>query len=258
MPTCGTLQAQEVAVDEGGELQGDDLAGVETTMSRLGRRGGRWLALLLAGLLVLGAVTWLLDELAFRGRASDLEAAVGERAAAVHLVRATGCDGQRRSGSAFVVSTPTGPALVTNRHVVEASDLVAVRSVTDGIAREVASLRLSDAADVAVLEVADPATLPAPLSIGGGVAEGDEVRLLGFPAARPWTTAGTVAAVGRDRLALDLRVAPGASGSPVVDADAVVVAQVFARTPEGTGVATPAGLLADAIRDAAPAPLGCD
>lgn len=236
---------------------GDDLDGVETAMSRLGSSGARWIAAVLALVLIVPAGAWLLDELSFRARGDEVEEALGELAGAVHLVRAVGCDGGQRSGSAFVATTSDGTVLVTNRHVVEDARALSVRSVTSGVAVEVVGVRLAAGPDVAVLEVADDQPLPAPLSLGDRPRDGDVVRLLGFPAARPFVTSGEVVATAPERVVLDLRVEPGASGSPVVTDDGTVVAQVFARTDEGRGIATPAGVVTAALRSAEPAPLGC-
>lgn len=235
----------------------DDLDGVETTMSRLGSSGARWIAAVLAIVLVVPVGGWLLDELSFRQRGGEIEEALGELAGAVHLVRASGCDGSQRSGSAFVATTDDGLVLVTNRHVVESVGALSVRSVTSGVAVEVTGVRLADGPDVAVLEVAAGTDLPEPLSLGDRPREGDTVRLLGFPAARPFTTTGEVSSVAPERVLLDLDVDPGASGSPVVAEDGTVVAQVYARTEDGRGVATSAPTVSDAIRASQPAPLGC-
>lgn len=237
--------------------RGDDLEGVETIMSRLASRGARWIAAALALVLVVPVGGWLLDELTFRARGGDIEEALGELAGAVHLVRAVGCDGGQRSGSAFVATAAEGLVLVTNRHVVEDVRALSVRSVTSGVAVEVVGVRLADGPDVAVLEVAGGQTLPDPLSLGDRPQAGDVVRLLGFPAARPFVTSGEVGEVAPAQVLLDLRVEPGASGSPVVSDDGTVVAQVFARTSDGRGIATPAAVVTDAMRSAESAPLGC-
>jgi V8-like Glu-specific endopeptidase len=85
---------------------------------------------------------------------------------------------------------------------------------------------------------------------------GDPLRLVGFPAARPFTTLGTVAAVTDRELLVSLPTEPGASGSPLVAADGTVVGQIFARTVDGQGLATPIVRLLAAAREAVPA-RGC-
>jgi S1-C subfamily serine protease len=222
-----------------------------------------WLVGVIVVALIVPAGAFLADEFDFRRSADavvatlDGELAGADAARTVLLVRSLGCSGRAGSGTAFVIDTPDGPVLLTNRHVVEGARTVGVRALDGGTEVRVAEVRLSATADVAVLEVADPAALPPPLALRGATpALGDEVRLVGFPAATPFTAAGTVDAVEGSRLLLDLEVAPGASGSPVVAADGHVVGQVFAIAADGRGVATPAAQLRSAIADATPAP-GC-
>jgi S1-C subfamily serine protease len=247
----------------GGADDPDDLVGFTTPLGRLLRSTRTWLAALVAVALVVPAGAFLADELAFR-RSSDAVVATleGERVGAaaagtVLLVRAIDCGGAASSGTAFVVATGTGPALLTNRHVVAGSRTVGVRSLEGDTTTRVTGVRLSPSADVAVLEVADPAALPPPLALASAPARaGERVRLVGFPAATPFTDAGTVTAVAADRLVLDLEVAAGASGSPVVADDGRVVGQIHSVSRDGAGIATPARRLPDAISDAVPAP-GC-
>jgi S1-C subfamily serine protease len=224
----------------------------------------RMLAAVVAVAMLLPAGMWLSDELGFR-RASDavvetLEGVIEGSAAAdtVLLVRSVGCrPGTSSSGSAFVIETDDGPALLTNRHVVDDALQVGVRPLDGSSNIEIVGVRVSDRADVAVLEVADPDALPPPLALHGGPPEvGTPVRLIGFPAATPLTTTGTVADVTPSRLLLDLQVDPGASGSPVVDDEGRVVGQVYAVTDGGQGLATPADILVEATRDTRP-PAGC-
>jgi S1-C subfamily serine protease len=239
----------------------DDLAGFSSPMTRLLSTARTWLAALVALALVVPAGAWLVDELDFRRSADAVVATLeGDRAGAeaagtVLLVRAVGCDGRSSSGTAFVVETAAGPALLTNRHVVEAARTVGVRALDGDTSLRVTGVRLSSSADVAVLEVDDPGALPPAVALGrdaGGA--GDAVRLVGFPAATPFTAAGRIVEVAADRLLLEIEVAPGASGSPVVAEDGLVVGQVHAVTADGLGVATPAGRLAPAIEDARPSP----
>jgi S1-C subfamily serine protease len=241
----------------------DDLAGVRSPMQRLVRSTRTWLAIVVVVALVVPAVAFLGDELDFRRSSAEVVATLeGERrgtaaAETVLLVRAVGCSGRNATGTAFVVDTDDGPALLTNRHVVDDARTVGVRWLDGATGVRVVGVRLSRSADVAVLEVDDPEALPPALTLAtSDPGAGTTVRLVGFPAARPFTDAGSVADVDGSRLLLDVDVAPGASGSPVVDERGAVVGQVFAVTAEGLGVATPATRLLTATADAEPA-TGC-
>lgn len=241
----------------------DDLAGFSSPMTRLLSSARTWLAAVVVAALIVPAGGFLADEFVFRRSADAVvatlegELAGADAAGTVLLVRAVGCDGRRSSGTAFVVDTERGPALLTNRHVVESSQRVGVRALDGSSQIRVTGVRISSSADVAVLELADASALPPALALAPGpYAEGDAVRLIGFPAATPFTAAGRIDEVTTARLLLEVEVAPGASGSPVVAEDGRVVGQVAAVTDDGRGVATPAARLPTAIADAVPAP-GC-
>jgi S1-C subfamily serine protease len=239
----------------------DDLTGVRTPLARFLATSKRWLALAVALALLLPTTAWLLGELEFRRSGSavveTLEGALrGEDVAdTILLVRTTGCTPTRSgSGSAFVLDVGDGPVVVTNRHVVDGARRVGVRNLDGTSTLQVARVLVSDGADVAVLEVTDPSVLPPALRLAPAVAAvGQDVRLIGFPAAQPFTTEGTVVEADPSGLLLELEVVPGASGSPVVDDEGLVVGQVYAVTADGLGVATPAEGLRRAIEDARPA-----
>lgn len=256
-------EAAEGAPEQGADTLppvDDDLEALRVQRSRRTRRRTRWLAALLAVALLIPTGRWAIDELRFRmSGAAVVETLEGERSGAaladtVLLVRAAGCQPQSSSsGSAFVLSTPEGPRLVTNRHVVENTRRVGVSSLDASLTLEVTDVEVSEVADLAVLHVADDVRLPPALALAGDpAAPGERVRLIGFPAARPFTTAGEVAEVGGGQLLLDLQVDRGASGSPVVTEDGLVVGQVHSVTSEGQGVATPAARLPGALRQLTP------
>lgn len=241
----------------------DDLAGFRSPMTRLLSSARTWLAIVVVVAMVVPAAAFLGDEFAFRRSADAVvatlegELAGADAASAVLLVRAVDCDGRASSGTAFVVDGGDGPSLVTNRHVVESSRTVGVRALDGSTELVVTGVRTSTSADVAVLEVADRAALPPALALRTRPPDlGAPVRLVGFPAATPFTAEGQVAGVSGARLLLEIEVAAGSSGSPVVAGDGAVVGQIFAVTADGAGVATPAGQLLAAIAGAAPDP-GC-
>ena len=246
--------------DAGDGFDPDSLEGLETSMSRfLGP--GRWIvALVLAVALVFPVGGWLLDELAFRGSGDAVEEELGDSAFladAVVLVRSIDCGGAISTGSAFALEIDDEVVLVTNRHVVDGARTIGVRPLDGGPSVRVETHGLSDLADVAVLELGDGAQLPGPLPTGSEAANGDEVRIIGFPGGRAATTTGPVALARAERMVLDLQVDPGASGSPVLDDEGHVVGQVFARTSDGAGVATPLSRLIEAATQVSPADATC-
>lgn len=186
------------------------------------------------------------DRVADRLEESDLDAALVE---AVLLVRATQCTAAGiGSGTAFATTLGGEPVLVTNRHVVDDARTVGVQRLDGGPGPRITSWQLAAGADVAVLRTEDGGALPVLLSLARDEAEvGAEVITVGFPNAMPFTTAGTVSDADDRRLDLDLRVEPGASGSPVLGSDGRVVGQVYARTNAGRGIATSLPALRQAL-----------
>lgn len=187
---------------------------------------------------------------------ADIDAALVD---AVLLVRATRCGAAGiGSGTAFATTLDGEPVLVTNRHVVDDARTVGVQRLGGGPGPRVTSWQLAAGADVAVLHLADDATLPMLLSLAREEpAVGAEVVTVGFPNAMPFTTTGTITAADARRLDLGLRVEPGASGSPVLGPDGRVVGQVHSRTEDGNGVATALSALRDAMANLGEGRTGC-
>ena len=226
----------------------------DTPLTRLRERGGRVIAVLLAVFLVLPAGAWLVDSIVFNRQGARVADAVPELADAVALVTRLGCDGSSGTGSGFAIDLDGRPALVTNRHVVLGAASVGLRALDGGPGPLVTEVLVAPRQDVAVLLLDEP--LGSTLGLGTAPGVGDRVRVVGFPGARPITTAGQVQEAGSDRVVLDFEVGPGSSGAPVVDEGGVVVAQVVARRSDGAGVATAAPAVADGIASVVPAP-GC-
>lgn len=232
------------------EEEHDDLDGFETSMSRFSRRIRTWLVVVVAISLVVPLGGWLIDELAFRRSGADVAEQLGDDAAladAVMLVRSIGCDGRVSTGSGFLTEVDGTSVVVTNRHVVEGARTVGLRALEGGASTTATGYRLAGNADVAVLELDAMPEGGLALPLGASPRVGQDVRVVGFPAARPYTTAGTVVEDRGGQLLLELAVAPGTSGSPVVDDDGAVVGQVFARTGDGDGVATSGDALRTAV-----------
>lgn len=233
----------------------DDLDGYRTSTMRVLGRFRLLLGLLVAVAMLIPAGGWVLDRIATRAATDDVLEALGDDvdlAASFRLVRSVDCLGRATSGSAFALEVAGETVLVTNRHVVDEARSSVVQPLDAGSGAQVTGVRLARSADVAVLEVADEA-LPPPLRAGPEARIGQPVISVGFPGARPTFREGRVDRVEAARLVLGLEVAGGASGSPVLDQDGRVVGQVFARTSDGRGLATPIGLLQAAIAEAAPA-----
>lgn len=225
-----------------------------TPMTQLVERGGRVLAVLLAILLVVPAGAWLVETVSFNREGAEVAEAVPELADAVALVQRLGCDGTSGTGSGFAITHDGQPALVTNRHVVLDAAQVGLRTLAGGPGPEVTRVLVSPDEDVAVLVLSE--ALGSTLGLGDAPRTGDEVRLVGFPGARPITTPGAVQDSSRNRIALDFAVGPGSSGAPLVDDRGTVVAQVVARRTDGSGIAIPAPAVTDAIASVVEAP-GC-
>lgn len=238
----------------------DSLEGFETPRMRILRQLRNVVAVVVALALLLPSGRWLWDELGFRASRDDIAAELGPDAGlvdALWLVRAFGCDGRVSSGSGFTLSTDGGPVIVTNRHVVAESARVSVRPLAGGPTVNVDDYRLSVSADVAVLELpaatdGDGEATVAALSTAIDPVTGDEVRVVGFPGGRPTLTDGSVRASDGRRVEVAVPTAPGASGSPVLDATGGVVAQIFARSSDGAGIATSSTALRQAVADAVP------
>lgn len=235
----------------------DDLEGYLTPTRRFLERSKGVLGVVLALALIVPLGAGLLRVLVFDRAgdrvveelaAEDLDVALAE---SVLRVGGTSCGASGSvSGTAFALRVDGRDLLVTNRHVVDDVGSLGVRPLDGGPGMPVGSWRLSNSADVAVLELEDPGQMPATLPIADrDPVVGDRVRTVGFPSGMPFTTAGEVARIDAGRVQFDMRVDPGASGSPVVDRQGVVIAQVFGRTETGRGVGTPAGTLRSALDD---------
>lgn len=244
----------------------DDLRGHLTPMRRFLERVKGPLGVVLAVLLVIplgaGLLQWLVFDRAgdrVVDQLADADQLDVELVRSVLLVAASPCTGAgSTSGTAFALDVDGEPRLVTNRHVVEEVGVVGLRELGGGPGPRVTSWRLSSHADVAELILEDPAAMPPALAMAAGGADvGDPVRTVGFPAGLPYTTEGPVARLAGNLAWLDMQVAPGASGSPVLDASGAVVAQVFGRTTDGRGVATRAGTVRAALDALGASRSGC-
>jgi serine protease Do len=159
-------------------------------------------------------------------------------------------DGEGRGSG--VIWHPDG-LLATNAHVVTAPRHI-VR-LADGRELEGRVLVRDERRDVALLDVEMP--LPTlPIGDPGALRPGSLVLALGHP----WgvtnaLSMGVVHAVSRDRrgapryIAADVRLAPGNSGGPLVDAAGRVIG-MNAMIVGGLGVAIPVNVIGRVVRDA--------
>ncbi len=166
-------------------------------------------------------------------------------------VRNLGC-GRVVTGSAVAID---GDLLVTNRHVVEGADALEV-TTWDGTTMTVAVARAATTHDIAVAEVGGELPNVAPVA-AADPEPGDRVLVAGYPGGGGLSLEeGRMVARTSDRLfgadagalALDVEVAPGSSGGPVLDRDGQLVGVIYALAVEGgRGFAVPVTALQDAL-----------
>ncbi len=178
-------------------------------------------------------------------------------------------DSSRESGTGFNV-LPNG-LVVTNRHVVRKPDGMQAQRIAvafDGTAGQWRRARIeivSETDELAFLRITTPGTYPTVLGIarsGGATRIGAPVAILGYPLGtgtvgmngdintlRPTATlsVGTVSKVLDETVQLDAFAAQGSSGSPLFDADGLVIGVIYGGATESVGrivYAVPSGRLA--------------
>lgn len=232
----------------------------ESAFTRFVDRTRVWLVALVAIAMVVPAIGAFTSRLPFQRAGDEVAEALAatgddELLDAVLLVETATCGGSSSTGTAFLTVLDGAVVLVTNAHVVDDARSVAVQTL-DGERRAAATgVALARDADVAaILLDVDPRDLGTPIPLGEDASPGTPVRTVGFPRSLPATSTGVVldtrrAGNGVAAIQASTETEPGASGSPIVDPDGVVVAQVFARTANGDAVATASSSIADALRD---------
>lgn len=166
-------------------------------------------------------------------------------------VELAGRDGDGRGSG--VIWHPDG-LIATNAHVATAPRY-AIR-LGDGREVEGRVLVRDERRDVALVDIELPALPTLPLGEPGALRAGSIVLALGHP----WgvtnaMSLGVVHAVSRDRrgapryIAADVRLAPGNSGGPLVDAAGRVVG-LNAMVVGGLGVAIPVNVVERVVREA--------
>jgi len=213
-----------------------------------------------AALVVIAAVAYVVNG---RMRAGNPQHVADLASRSVYLVAVEHAGGRRLVGTAFAIDA-TG-TLATNAHVAAALDMGgadpsdgdrAMAILSDAFdAREIAAVRLhpdwrpgSVSHDVAVLELRQPvSTVPLTLGATSDVQQltrGVPLTTFGFPALstdplrpRGRLLTDVLSDVRLPYLEVGLGIAPGTSGSPIFDANGVVVALVvsgdFVQGPPG-------------------------
>jgi serine protease Do len=140
--------------------------------------------------------------------------------------------GRGPAGAAGVAWRPD--AIVTNHHVVAGARRVLRVLTADGHTHAARVLAFSRQVDLALLEVAGADLVPAPIGRSAHLRVGELVFAVGHPWGQPWVvTAGVVSALSTLPLSghagpgsyirSDVRLAPGNSGGPLLDARGEVV-----------------------------------
>jgi serine protease Do len=164
----------------------------------------------------------------------DAHASLGLGAEALDRVRPAivRVRGRGPAGAGGVVWRPD--TVVTNHHVIAGAGQ-ALRVVgVDGRAHAARVLETSPRLDLALLEVPGADLLPAPIGRSAGLRVGALVFAVGHPWGQPWVvTAGVVSGLGAvpapgrtepgSYIRSDVRLAPGNSGGPLLDARGEVV-----------------------------------
>jgi 2-alkenal reductase len=168
----------------------------------------------------------------------------------VHIAASTGAPGEGGTGTGWVLDTEGH--IVTNNHVVEGADRIAVR-FADGEIVEAELLGADADSDLAVLQVDVPADWLQPVVLG----DSDKLRVgqmaiaIGNPFGFEQTmTTGIVSALGRSvrqesgfslpqLIQTDAAINPGNSGGPLLDSRGRVIGVttlIYSRSGSNSGV----------------------
>ena len=197
--------------------------------------------------------------------ATRLAAAIGPAVVNINTLLDALEGGGRAAGTGMIVSR--NGEIVTNNHVVEGADSVAVTIRGRGT-YPAAVIGTDPGADIAVLRVSGLSGLPA-VRFGNSahVAAGDQVLAIGNAlglGGSPTVSQGIISATGRaitatdqtganperlhGLLQTDAPIAPGNSGGPLVDAAGTVIGMDTAAASAGTGASLGFAIPASTIR----------
>jgi S1-C subfamily serine protease len=190
--------------------------------------------------------------------AADADAAQRTAVRASVRVRSTGCESVE-TGSGFALDEHV---LVTNAHVVAGAVRLQV-DTWDGHQLAVTGSVAATVADLAVIRTREALPVTVPLA-GTDPAAGEAVTVVGYPRGEALTrAAGSVTGLVDDPLGtssarslqLEVQVAPGSSGSAVVDGSGAVVGVVYAGATTGEhAYAVPVSVLREVLDTSAAAP----
>jgi len=180
-------------------------------------------------------------------------ASVERRAQRVTVrVRSLGCE-QFGLGSGFVLADGV---VVTNRHVIEQPREVTVNT-WDGRSFAAEVTGVATDTDLALLQLEDAGDLPVAELRTAPVQRGEEVFAVGYPGGGPAQVSpgrvlgmvdGTVLGEPAEVIRVEVEIALGSSGGPLVDRDGLVVGVVFAvEVDAGVGLAVPVETLRERL-----------
>jgi serine protease Do len=131
--------------------------------------------------------------------------------------------GREGTGGAGIVWRPG--TVLTNLHVVAGARGAPLVTGTDGLRHEARVVATSRPLDLALLALPRDGLPPASIGESGQLRVGELVFAVGHPWGQPWSvSAGIVSGLGpREYVRSDVRLAPGCSGGPLVDAHGRVV-----------------------------------
>ena len=169
-------------------------------------------------------------------------------------VRSLGCD-QFGLGSGFVLP---GGIVVTNRHVVGQPREVTLNT-WDGRSLSAEVTGVATDSDLALLQLADDADMPVAELRDGPLRSGEEVFAVGYPGGGPARVSpgrvlgmidGTVLGEPAEVIRVEVDIAQGNSGGPLVDREGLVVGVVFAiEVDAGIGLAVPVATLLERLEN---------
>jgi S1-C subfamily serine protease len=169
--------------------------------------------------------------------ALDVAAVAAQVVPSVVAVQATGDPGSGRASTGTGVVLTADGEILTNAHVVEGAERVAVRFAGETEPRDAEVVGIEPESDLALLRVVVSGSVPARFAAAGDVAVGDQALAVGFALdldGEPSVTQGIVSALDRtlvvtdevvltDLIQTDAAISSGNSGGPLVNSAGEVI-----------------------------------